>query len=65
MPLREAYLDVVDAETFAPVGALATDAGTRSLLAIGSVWLGQTRLIDNLPLSIAPQLAAAGPAQRT
>jgi pantoate--beta-alanine ligase len=64
MPLREAYLDVVDAETFAPVGIVAAQARPRALLAIGSVWLGQTRLIDNLPLTVAPQPEPAAPARR-
>ncbi len=60
MPLREAYLDVVDADTFAPVDAAAR-SGPRTLLAIGSVWIGQTRLIDNVPFSVAPQPAATAP----
>jgi pantoate--beta-alanine ligase len=41
-PLREAYLDVVDPATFAPAHDLDAPA-----LAIGSVWAGTTRLIDN------------------
>jgi pantoate--beta-alanine ligase len=44
-PLREAYLDVVDPRTFAPLAALAPPA-----LAIGSAWLGTTRLLDNIPV---------------
>ena len=59
MPLREAYLDVVDADTFAPVNAVAAVRETRTLLAIGSVWIGRTRLIDNVPFSMAPQPPAA------
>ena len=49
-PLREAYLDVVDPSTFAPLIALPPDGAA---LAIGSVWLGTTRLIDNIPLGAA------------
>jgi pantoate--beta-alanine ligase len=58
MPLREAYLDVVDAESFAPVDAIA-QARPRDLLAIGSVWLGTTRLLDNVPFTVAPLAGAA------
>lgn len=43
---REAYLDVVDPATFAPLDAIAPPA-----LAIGSAWLGTTRLIDNEEIS--------------
>ena len=42
-PLREAYLDVVDPIRFAPAPALRGPA-----IAIGSVWLGTTRLLDNI-----------------
>ena len=42
-PLREAYLDVVDPRTFAPEAQIGAPA-----LAIGSAWLGTTRLIDNV-----------------
>jgi pantoate--beta-alanine ligase len=59
MPLREVYLDVVDPETFAPVDAVPRDAA-RTLLAIGSVVLGSTRLIDNVPFTLAPLPARAG-----
>lgn len=54
---REAYLDVVDPATFAPPERIGPGA-----LAIGSVWVGTTRLIDNLPLEL-PLAAqpAAGP----
>jgi pantoate--beta-alanine ligase len=44
-PLREAYLDVVDPRTFAPEAEIGVPA-----LAIGSAWLGTTRLIDNEPI---------------
>lgn len=44
-PLREAYLDVVDPRTFA-----AADPVRPPALAIGSVWAGATRLIDNEPI---------------
>jgi pantoate--beta-alanine ligase len=44
-PMREAYLDVVDPRTFAPVDPVVTPA-----LAIGSAWLGGTRLLDNEPI---------------
>jgi hypothetical protein len=33
------------------------------LLAIGSAWLGQTRLLDNLPFVVAPAPAIAGAAR--
>ena len=52
-PLREAYLDLVDPLTFRPAADL-----TKPLLAIGSVWAGTTRLIDNLPISAAVERAA-------
>jgi pantoate--beta-alanine ligase len=44
-PLREAYLDVVDPRTFAPEPEVGSPA-----LAIGSAWIGTTRLIDNEPI---------------
>ena len=44
-PLREAYLDVVDPRTFVPEHEVAVPA-----LAIGSAWIGTTRLIDNEPI---------------
>jgi pantoate--beta-alanine ligase len=47
-PLREAYLDVVDPVTFAPLPALAAPA-----LAIGSAYLGTTRLLDNIAIESA------------
>jgi pantoate--beta-alanine ligase len=62
MPLREAYLDVVDARTFLPVDASGTET-ERDVLAIGSVWLGSTRLLDNLPLVVAPKPLVAGAAR--
>ncbi|GAC1579719.1 MAG: pantoate--beta-alanine ligase [Candidatus Elarobacter sp.] len=46
-PLREAYLDVVDPRTF-----VAPDAVTEPALAIGSVWAGTTRLIDNVAIEV-------------
>ncbi|HTJ24567.1 MAG TPA: pantoate--beta-alanine ligase [Candidatus Limnocylindria bacterium] len=42
---REAYLDVVDPRTFVPPARLEPP-----VLAIGSVWAGTTRLIDNEPI---------------
>ena len=45
--LREAYLDVVDPETFAATGEIRPPA-----LAIASAWLGTTRLIDNEPIEL-------------
>jgi pantoate--beta-alanine ligase len=56
-PLREAYLDVVDPLTFEPVTNLAA-AG--AAIAIGSAWLGATRLIDNVPLNVAAAVAHDG-----
>jgi len=47
-PMREAYLDVVDPATFLPPDELRPPA-----LAIGSVWLGSTRIIDNVPIEDA------------
>jgi pantoate--beta-alanine ligase len=43
-PAREAYLDVVDPDRFVPAEAPTT------ALAVGSIWLGTTRLIDNEPI---------------
>ncbi|HTW83771.1 MAG TPA: pantoate--beta-alanine ligase [Candidatus Sulfotelmatobacter sp.] len=43
-PAREAYLDVVDRDRFVPAES------ARHTLAVGSVWLGTTRLIDNEPI---------------
>jgi pantoate--beta-alanine ligase len=63
MPLREAYLDVVDAATFVSTDAVAPAGVERELLAIGSAWLGQTRLLDNLPFVVAPAPAIAGAAR--
>lgn len=48
-PMREAYLDVVDPERFEPPAELRAPA-----IAIGSVWLGSTRLIDNVPIEAGP-----------
>jgi pantoate--beta-alanine ligase len=50
-PLREAYLDVVDPLTFVPVASAAANGAPRELTAIGSVWLGSTRLLDNLSVT--------------
>jgi pantoate--beta-alanine ligase len=47
---REAYLDVVDPRTFAPPERLVAP-----VLAIGSVWAGTTRLIDNEPITALRQ----------
>lgn len=47
-PAREAYLDVVDPVTFTVPKVLRPPA-----LAIGSVWLGTTRLIDNEPIVVS------------
>jgi pantoate--beta-alanine ligase len=44
-PLREAYLDIVDPDTF-----VAPDRVRRPALAIASGWCGTTRLIDNEPI---------------
>lgn len=53
-PMREAYLDVVDGTSFEPIEHLdAAHAGHRRVLAIGSAWLGTTRLIDNAPIPVA------------
>jgi pantoate--beta-alanine ligase len=50
-PLREAYFDVVDPLTFEPLPDLAQAPG--EAIAIGSAWLGATRLLDNVPLDVA------------
>jgi pantoate--beta-alanine ligase len=52
-PLREAYLDLVDPQTFVPLIELSGP-----VLAIGSVWAGTTRLIDNIPIAAAAERAA-------
>ncbi len=44
-PLREAYLDVVDGDSFLPPEKIRPPA-----IAIASAWLGATRLIDNEPI---------------
>jgi pantoate--beta-alanine ligase len=51
-PLREAYLDVVDPVTFAPVNDCAAASAPANCIAIGSAWLGATRLLDNIPLDM-------------
>jgi pantoate--beta-alanine ligase len=62
-PLREAYLDIVDPVTFAPLDRLVPRAGpgdAPAALAIGSAWAGPTRLIDNVGVPVpATALAAA------
>ncbi len=47
-PMREAYLDVVDPATF-----VATPEIRAPALAIGSAWLGETRIIDNEAIEIS------------
>jgi len=54
--LREAYLDVVDPATFVQANNLAAP-GAPAAIAIGSAWLGSTRLIDNVPLNVPVALA--------
>lgn len=44
-PLREAYLDIVDPRDFSP-----RRDGASPALAIGSAWLGATRLLDNVAI---------------
>jgi pantoate--beta-alanine ligase len=51
-PLREAYLDVVDPVSFEGVPDIAARPGQREFIAIGSAWLGSTRLLDNVPLTV-------------
>jgi pantoate--beta-alanine ligase len=48
-PLREAYLDVVDPDTFDACARIG-----RPALAIASAWAGATRLIDNEPVEATP-----------
>jgi pantoate--beta-alanine ligase len=50
--LREAYLDIVDPLTFEPLHDIGSRSGSDAVVAIGSAWLGTTRLIDNLTLSV-------------
>jgi len=59
-PLREAYLDVVDPRTFEPVPDVGTRSGPDAATAIGSAWLGSTRLIDNLGLNVPAAAERAG-----
>jgi pantothenate synthetase len=49
-PAEEAYLDVVDSVTFAPC-----DPIVRPYTLVGSVQLGATRIIDNIPLQARGQ----------
>jgi pantoate--beta-alanine ligase len=51
-PLREAYLDVVDSLTFEPLPDIGAPSGAGGVTAIGSAWLGDTRLIDNLTVTV-------------
>lgn len=51
-PLREAYLDVVDPVTFEAVTDIAARPQQKHFTAIGSAWLGTTRIIDNVPLTV-------------
>lgn len=51
-PLREAYLDVVDPVTFEAVTDIAARPQQKHFIAIGSAWLGTTRIIDNVPLTV-------------
>jgi pantoate--beta-alanine ligase len=50
--MREAYLDVVDPVTFEPLPNFGTRSGPDVAIAIGSAWLGETRLIDNVGLNV-------------
>lgn len=65
-PLREAYLDLVDPVTFAPVESIRAGV-PRTLTAIGSGWLGNTRLLDNLtvspPVAVVPGALLASAAR--
>jgi pantoate--beta-alanine ligase len=56
-PMREAYLDVVDPLTFEAVPDIARRSAGDPVTAIGSAWLGSTRLIDNVSWNVP---AAAG-----
>jgi pantoate--beta-alanine ligase len=51
-PLREAYLDVVDPVTFEPLQNFGARSGPDVAIAIGSAWLGDTRLLDNVGLNV-------------
>jgi pantoate--beta-alanine ligase len=51
-PLREAYLDIVVPQTFEAVPDISARPTQISFTAIGSAWLGSTRLIDNVPLTV-------------
>jgi len=52
LPLREAYLDLVDPKTFDAVAEIGAGDVGRTLLAIGSAYAGATRLIDNVPVTV-------------
>jgi pantoate--beta-alanine ligase len=58
-PLREAYLDVVDPVSFEGVPDIDVRPAQRDFIAIGSAWLGSTRLIDNVPLTVPAVPASA------
>jgi pantoate--beta-alanine ligase len=58
-PLREAYLDVVDPATFQPVQHAGAAGSPEHLTAIGSMWLGSTRLIDNVPVTVPARRSGA------
>jgi pantoate--beta-alanine ligase len=58
-PLREAYLDVVDPVTFEALHDVGARSGTDAVIAIGSAWLGTTRLIDNVGLTVPAAAARA------
>jgi pantoate--beta-alanine ligase len=51
-PMREAYLDIVDPITFEAIPDIGNRSGAGVVTAIGSAWLGTTRLIDNVGLTV-------------
>jgi pantoate--beta-alanine ligase len=55
---REAYLDLVDPRTFVPVTSTRAAGLPEVLTAIGSVWLGATRVIDNEPIAVRAAVGA-------
>jgi pantoate--beta-alanine ligase len=48
------YLELVDAPTLAPVGAIGVDAGSQELLVAVAARIGGTRLIDNALVRVRP-----------
>jgi pantothenate synthetase len=58
-PMREAYLDVVDPATFEALNDIGARSGPDAVTAIGSAWLGSTRLIDNIGLNVPAAAARA------